>query len=123
MNVCGWIRGYNNLEGMLYIPYSDLKIEFTLPDGTMLKSESENELFSDDPLETENLSPVTKLLLEAFSQNIQEQELPLEVDNRFSAITFLPPWDFFSVWTLSIDLFRHCQMKSGPQSLMNRKNL
>lgn len=94
MNVCGWIRGYNNLEGMLYIPYSDLKIEFTLPDGTMLKSESENELFSDDPLETENLNPVTKLLIEAFSQNIQEQELPLEVDNRFSAIYFLTALGF-----------------------------
>ena len=94
MKVCGWIVGCNYQEGMLYIPYSDLKIEFTLPDGTMLKSESENEFFSDDPLETENLSPVTKLLLEAFSQNIQGQEVPLEVDNRFSAIYFLTALGF-----------------------------
>lgn len=94
MKVCGWIVGCNNQDGMLDIPYSELKIEFTLPDGTMLKSESENEYFSDDPLETENLSPVTKLLLEAFSQNIQGQELPLEVDNRFSAIYFLTALGF-----------------------------
>lgn len=94
MNLCGWIRGCNNLEGMLYIPYSDLKIEFTLPDGTMLKSESEDDFFSDNPLETENLSPVTILLLKAFSQNIQGQELPLEVDNRFSAIYFLAALGF-----------------------------
>ena len=94
MKVCGWIVGCSYQEGMLYIPYSDLKIEFTLPDGTMLKSESENEFFSDDPLETENLSPVTKLLLEAFSQNIQGQEVPLEVDNRFSAIYFLTALGF-----------------------------
>ena len=56
------------------MPYLKLKIEFTLPYGTMLQSKAED--FSDDPLETENLSPVTKLLLEAFSQNIEGQELP-----------------------------------------------
>ena len=94
MKVCGWIVGCNNQDGMLDIPYSDLKIEFTLPNGTMLKSESENEFFSDDPLETENPSPVTKLLLEAFSQNIQGQNLPVEVDNRFSAIYFLTALGF-----------------------------
>ena len=94
MKVCGWIVGCNNQDGMLDIPYSDLKIEFTLPDGTMLKSESENKFFSDDPLETENLSSVTKLLLEAFSQNIYGLELPLEVDNRFSAIYFLTALGF-----------------------------
>ena len=94
MKVCGWIVGCNNQDGMLDIPYSHLKIEFTLPDGTMLKSESENEFFSDDPLETENPSPVTKLLLEAFSQNIQGPKLPVEVDNRFSAIYFLTALGF-----------------------------
>ena len=85
--VCGWIGGYDYQEGINLMPYSKLKIEFTLPDGTMLQSEAED--FSDDPLETENLNPVTKLLLEAFSQNIEGQELPVEVDNRFTAIYFL----------------------------------
>ena len=123
MKVCGWIVGCNNQDGMLDIPYSDLKIEFTLPNGTMLKSESENEFFSDDPLETENPSPVTKLLLEAFSQNIQGPKLPGKLIIGSRLFTFLLPWDFFSVWTLSIDLFRHCPMKSGSQILMNHKNL
>lgn len=61
--------------------FKKLEIEFTLPDGEVLKLEA--------PFEIETLNPVTKLLMESVNQAMQGEENIPEINNFRTAVYFL----------------------------------
>ena len=75
MKVCGAIHG----DGKFNTRWETLQLEFTLPDGKVLKL--------DGPLDLENLNPVTDLLQECFNSTMQEKQT--EFDNFDTVVYFL----------------------------------
>ena len=75
MKVCGAIRG----DGNVYIRWEALQLEFTLPDGKVLKL--------DDPLDIKTLSPVKDLLQECFNSTMQGKQTG--IGNFSTAVYFI----------------------------------
>ena len=75
MKVCGSIHG----DGKSIPTWETLQLEFTLPDGKVLKL--------DAPLDLETLSPIRDLLQECFNSTMQGKQT--RIDNLRAAVYFL----------------------------------
>ena len=85
MKVCGSMRG----DGAGLPSWEEIELEFTLPDGKVLVLKGEN-----GPLKIEDLSPVTELLRQGFSQQRQGEKLISKIGNLFTAAFFLTTLEF-----------------------------
>ena len=85
MQVCGSMHG----DGAGYPTWDELELEFTLPDGKVLKLAAR-----DKPLEIENLGPVTELLQKGISQSMQGEDRIPKIGNLFTAVYFLHALEF-----------------------------
>ncbi|XP_067042468.1 uncharacterized protein [Acropora muricata] len=75
-------------DGASYPTWSEIHLEFTLPDGKVIKLEAEEK-----PLEIEKLSPVTELVKKSISHGIPE-ELSPKIGNLLIAVYFLTALGF-----------------------------
>ena len=75
-------------DGASYPTWEEIQLEFTLPDGKVLKLEAK-----DRPLEVEKLSPVTELLKEGIIQRMGGENIP-KIGNLFTAAYFLHALEF-----------------------------
>ena len=91
MKVCGAIHG----DGKLIPTWETLQLEFTLPDGKVLKL--------DAPLDLEILSPVKDLLQECFNSTMQEKQTG--IDNFCTAVYFLHALELSSASDLAFNSF------------------
>ena len=85
MKVYGSMHG----DGASYPTWDEVQLEFTLPDGKVLKLAGRNA-----PLQIENLSPVTELLRQGISQRMQGEKHIPEIGNLFTAAFFLIVLEF-----------------------------
>ena len=90
--------------------YTDkLELEFTLPDGKILKLES--------PLDLEILGPVTDLLQEGFNQAMQGKQRMPKIDNFLTVTYFLNAMDLTAFNDLAFDSFdRSIPLLRFPES-------
>ena len=85
ITVCGSMHG----DGAGLPSWDKIELEFTLPDGKVLMLSGEN-----DPLQIEDLSPVTELLRQGFSEQRQGEKLTSKIGNLFTAAFFLSTLEF-----------------------------
>ena len=103
MKVCGSIYG----DGKLFPTWETLQLEFTLPDGKVLKL--------DAPLDLEILNPVTDLLQECFNSTIQGNQT--EIDNFCTAVYFLHALELSSASNIAFNSFdRLIPLQRFPES-------
>ena len=84
IQVFGGMRG----DGASYPTWYEIDLEFTLPDGKVIKLEAEEK-----PLEIEKLSPVTELVKKSISQGIPQELIP-KIGNLLIAVYFLAALGF-----------------------------
>ena len=84
IQVFGGMRG----DGASYPTWFEVHLEFTLPDGKVIKLEAEEK-----PLEIEKLSPVTELVKKSISHGIPEKLIP-KIGNLLIAVYFLTALGF-----------------------------
>ena len=84
-----WIKVFSSMhgDGRGYPSWFELQIEFTLPDGKLIKLEGE-------PLDIEKLTPVTELLQEGISLRMQGEDRIPKIGNRLTAAYFFKVFDF-----------------------------
>ena len=90
MKVCGAIHG----DGKPNPKWETLQLEFTLPDGKVLKL--------DGPLDLETLNPVTDLLQECFNSTMQGEQT--KIDNFSTAVYFLHALELSSASDITSNL-------------------
>ena len=88
-----WIKVFSSMhtDGGSYGNWYKVQIEFTLPDGKIIKLECEDEL-----LDIEKLTPVTELLQEGISLRMQREDRIPEIGNGLTAAYFFDVLDIFS---------------------------
>ncbi|XP_068720119.1 uncharacterized protein [Montipora capricornis] len=84
MEVFGGMHG----DGASYPTWDEVELQFTLPDGKLIKLEAREK-----PLELERLGPVTELVKKSISQSIPEKLIP-KIGNLLIAVYFLAALDF-----------------------------
>ena len=91
------IRGSVQGDGSHYSTWEKLELEFTLPDGNVLKLES--------PLDLMILGPVTDLLQEGFNQiRHGTQNIP-KMNNFLTAVYFINALEFDDACSIAFDSF------------------
>ena len=82
-------------DGASYPSWDRLELEFTLPDGKVLKLDTGylNYREKKRPLPIEELSPVTELLQQGINAKMQGGKIP-KIDNMFTATYFLQALQF-----------------------------
>ena len=76
--------------------WDEVRLQFTLPDGKVIELQAESSRYSRKikKLEIEKLSPVTELLQEVISQNLQGEDCIPKIDNLLTADYFLHALEF-----------------------------
>ena len=80
-----WMKVFSSMhgDGRGYPSWYEVQIEFTLPDGKLIKLEGK-----DQPLDIEKLTPVTELLQEGISLHMQGEDRIPKIGNRLTAAYF-----------------------------------
>ena len=88
-----WMKVFSSMhgDGASYPSWHEVQIEFTLPDGKLIKLEGE-----DKPLDIEKLTPVTELLQEGISLRMQGEYRIPKIGNRLTAAYFFEVLEFFA---------------------------
>ena len=73
--------------------WDEVRLELTLRDGKVIELQVESSRYSRKikKLEIEQLSPVTELLQEVISQNLQGEDCTPKIGNLLTAVYFLLP--------------------------------
>ena len=88
-----WMKVFSSMhgDGRGYPSWYEVQIEFTLPDGKLIKLEGE-----DQPLDVGKLTPVTELLQEGISLCMQGEDYIPKIFNRLTAAYFFQVLEFIA---------------------------
>ena len=88
-----WMKVFSSMhgDGRGYPSWYEVQIEFTLPDGKLIKLEGE-----DQPLNIEKLTPVTELLQEGISLRMQGEDYIPKIFNCLTAAYFFQVLEFIA---------------------------
>ena len=90
MKARGWMYG----DGASYPTWDRLEMEFTLPNGSVLKLEAQRYRGEEKTLAIENLAPVTCLLQQCINQNVEGDNHTHQISNLLTAVYFLRALEF-----------------------------
>ena len=92
LTVSGSMQG----DGAGLPSWDEVQLEFTLPDGKVIEVQGDSSRYSRkvNELEIEKLDPVTELLQEAISQNLQGGDSIPNISNQLTAAYFLHALEF-----------------------------
>ena len=90
------VSGSMHGDGAGLPSWDEVQLEFTLPDGKVIEVQGESSRYSRKikKLEIEKLNPVTELLQEAISQNLQGEDSIPKISNQLTAAYFLRALEF-----------------------------